>query len=81
VFAASLLSADRRKVTGVMSEHDEDERNEAWPEGEPMPISMAGSRTRLEHYQRERRNGLLAALGLLFVGSLVVWAIYRFVNS
>jgi hypothetical protein len=34
-----------------------------------------------EHPPRQKRSGLIAAIGLLIVGSLVVWAVYRFVNS
>ena len=45
------------------------------PEPEEAP------RARVAFYDHARRNGLLAALGLLIVGSLVVWAVYRFVNS
>lgn len=55
--------------------------NEHAPAEEPMDIRYAGSRTRLAFYNHERRNGLIAVLGLLVVGSLVVWAVYRFVNS
>jgi hypothetical protein len=55
--------------------------NDHAPADEPMDIRYAGSRTRLAFYNHERRNGLIAALGLLVVGSLVVWAVYRFVNS
>jgi hypothetical protein len=55
--------------------------NDHAPADEPMDIRHAGSRTRLAFYNHERRNGLIAALGLLVVGSLVVWAVYRFVNS
>lgn len=36
---------------------------------------------RVAFYDHARKKGLLAALGLLVVGSLVVWAVYRFVNS
>jgi len=46
-----------------------------------MPIEMAGSRTRLAWRLRERRNGRIAVLALLAVGALVLWAVYRFVNS
>jgi hypothetical protein len=48
---------------------------------EPMPIEMAGSRTRLAHFRRERRNSAIAVLLLLAVGGLALWAVYRFVNS
>ncbi len=51
------------------------------PADEPMPIHMAGSRTRLAFYNHGRRAGLVAALALLAIGTAVVWAIYRFVNS
>ncbi len=45
------------------------------------PETEEGPRARVAFYDHERRNGLLAALGLLIVGSLVIWAVYRFVNS
>lgn len=51
------------------------------PDAELMPIEMAGSRTRLAYSLRERRNGRIAVLVLLAVGGLVLWAVYRFVNS
>jgi hypothetical protein len=62
---------------GDMSEPEVDDA----PGDEPMPLHLAGSRTRLAFYNHDRRTGLLAALGLLAVGTLVLWAIYRFVNS
>ena len=58
----------------------EPEKNEATAD-EPMPIETAGSRTRLAHTLRERRNGLIAVLALMLVGALVLWAVYRFVNA
>lgn len=51
------------------------------PAGEPMPIEQAGSRTRLAHHEPERRNGRIAVLALVAIGTLVLWAVYRFVNS
>ncbi len=34
-----------------------------------------------EVHRRDGRKGMIAVIGLLVVGSLVVWAIYRFVNA
>ncbi len=45
------------------------------------PDTEEAPHTRVAFYDHARKNGLLAALGLLIVGSLVVWAVYRFVNS
>jgi hypothetical protein len=45
------------------------------PENEDAPPS------RVAFYNHGRRGGLVAVIGLLAIGSLVVWAVYRFVNS
>ena len=45
------------------------------------PDTEEASHARVAFYDHARKSGLLAALGLLIVGSLVVWAVYRFVNS
>ena len=45
------------------------------------PETDDSPRTRLAFYDHGRRSGLIAVAGLLVIGSLVVWAVYRFVNS
>jgi hypothetical protein len=45
------------------------------------PETEGGPRPRLAFYDHGRRSGIIAVIGLLVLGSLVVWAVYRFVNA